>query len=70
MKRFLVFTFDDCYPGGGWNDYRGDFDTIEEACKRIETLRPDCEQIVDTLTGLEVEIPYADGFAYWRLHRW
>jgi len=27
---FLLFSFDNCYPEGGWNDFRGDYNTLEE----------------------------------------
>lgn len=33
MKRFLLFNNFSYYPHGGMWDYRGDFDTIEEAEK-------------------------------------
>lgn len=31
MKRYWLFEFDQYYPGGGMYDFKGDFDTIEEA---------------------------------------
>lgn len=31
MKRFLLFIYDHYYPGGGWSDFVGDFDTESEA---------------------------------------
>jgi hypothetical protein len=31
LKRFLVFAGDDYYPSGGWGDFRGSYDTLEEA---------------------------------------
>ena len=31
MKRFLAFSCEQYYPGGGWNDFEGSFDTLEEA---------------------------------------
>lgn len=31
LKHYLVFEYPDYYPSGGWNDFIGDFDTIEEA---------------------------------------
>ena len=37
IKRFLVFTYDEYYPTGGWNDFRGSFETEQEIfnlCKR------------------------------------
>jgi len=31
MNRYLLFSGDDYYPSGGWQDFRGDFETIEKA---------------------------------------
>ena len=31
VKRFVLFTYDAYYPGGGWNDKVGDFASVEEA---------------------------------------
>ena len=31
LKRYLLFMYDNYYPSGGWSDFRGDFDTVEEA---------------------------------------
>ena len=31
MKRYLLFTFQNYYPCGGFEDYINSFDTIEEA---------------------------------------
>ena len=31
MKRYLVFSGSDHYPDGGWYDFRGDADTLDEA---------------------------------------
>lgn len=28
---FMLFAGQNFYPGGGWNDFRGNFDTIHEA---------------------------------------
>jgi hypothetical protein len=30
MKRYLVFAGDDYYPCGGWDDFVGSWETIEE----------------------------------------
>lgn len=38
MKRFLLFVYDKYYPNGGWNDFRGDFDTIMEAKDKLLTM--------------------------------
>lgn len=39
MKRFLVFAFDHYYPKGGMNDFKGSFDTKEEAIAFSNTLQ-------------------------------
>ena len=31
MKKYLLFTFLNYYPEGGMQDFRGSFDTLEEA---------------------------------------
>jgi hypothetical protein len=31
MKRFLLFAGDKYYPSGGWHDFIGAFDSVEEA---------------------------------------
>lgn len=58
MKRYLLFAFASHYPGGGWHDYRGDFDTKDEAVRQGEILisiqRLDSDEnfhVVDTILG-------------------
>lgn len=31
MKRYALFAWPEFYPGGGYHDFRGSFDTVEEA---------------------------------------
>ena len=31
MGNYLLFAGDNYYPGGGFNDYRGRFETLEDA---------------------------------------
>lgn len=31
MKRFLLFFVESYYPRGGWDDFKKDYDTLEEA---------------------------------------
>ena len=33
MKRYALFVCEDFQAGGGWNDFRGSFDTLEQAKK-------------------------------------
>jgi len=37
MKRYLLFGYDQYYPSGGWTDYKGSFDSIEECKEMIES---------------------------------
>lgn len=49
MKRYLLFKGAEFYPSGGWDDFEGDYETIQEAKDNTQ----DCDwwQIVDTQTG-------------------
>lgn len=55
MKRFLLFTFDEYYPSGGWADFVDSFETIEEARTRATTRQRDEYQIVDGAHGTVIE---------------
>lgn len=50
MKRYLLFSGYYYYPNGGWSDFRGIFDTIEECIEEQEAIIGDWYQIVDTKT--------------------
>jgi hypothetical protein len=51
MSRYLLFCFDDWYPGGGMKDYVGSYPTRDEALTEAFRLKRDHFQIVDILTG-------------------
>lgn len=51
MKRYLLFCFDGYYPVGGWNDFRGSYDTLQEA---VEKRSFDYYHVIDSTTGTEV----------------
>jgi hypothetical protein len=53
MKRYLLFCGESYYPVGGWDDFVGDFDTVEEA-KSATAKASDWAHIVDTDTGERV----------------
>lgn len=61
MKRFLLFSGDCYYPGGGWDDFKGDFDTAESAQAKSIKERDDWWHVVDTTTMKEVKFLAADG---------
>jgi hypothetical protein len=52
VKRFLFFANDTYYPCGGWGDFQGAFDTLEEAKAAVDDCAkcsrgPDWWEIVD-----------------------
>ena len=49
--RFLLFTGSDYYPAGGWDDFKGSADTLEEALKAAKDANDSWVQIVDLETG-------------------
>jgi len=58
MIRYLMFGFDDYYPGGGWNDFLGTFvdgsdieDVKLEAMRLAVEKRHDYVQVADLKTG-------------------
>jgi len=55
IKRFIVFSYYDFEEYGGWGDFRGSFDTIEEATdlvsKEYSLSDVYIVQIVDSETG-------------------
>lgn len=56
MNRYILFSGDDYYPSGGMKDFRGFFDTKEEAMEHFEGWKKksiwesDWHQIFDTET--------------------
>lgn len=57
MKKYLAFSGECYYPGGGWEDFKGDFDNITEA---FTVARKDHEKygwwhVIDRDTQKEVE---------------
>jgi hypothetical protein len=60
MNRYLIFKYKTYYPGGGWRDFHGSFETLEEAQKvRREIHETDGETtIIDGETGEVLEAQY------------
>lgn len=54
VKRFVVFGYPVYYPAGGWSDYRGSFDTFEEARAFYDACEEPNKEIIDLETGEEV----------------
>lgn len=61
MKRFLLFTFDDHYPIGGWSDFRSAHDTEIEALVAAADAKSDNWQIVDTTIMMVVKYNRLEG---------
>ena len=51
MGRYLLFAGDEYYPAGGWQDYRGRFNSLNEAIKAAAKLTWGWWQIVNLETG-------------------
>jgi hypothetical protein len=49
--RFLLFAGIFYYPNGGWDDFKGSYDTPAEAAKAVLTMKNDWWHAVDTKTG-------------------
>lgn len=57
LRRYALFAFEQYYPGGGWEDFKGSFDTLDEAREamtRPEIRDKDFVQIVDLYDGSRV----------------
>jgi len=46
-RKFIVFIYEQYYPGGGLSDMKGDFATFEEAKAFCEKNRSDYMEILD-----------------------
>jgi len=55
MQRYLLFGGDQYYPLGGWQDFKGAFDTKDQALKEAANWSWDWYQIVDGEKGEIVE---------------
>lgn len=55
MKRYLLFSGTTYYPCGGWADFQGDFDTIEEAEKAYRLENPEDEDLFTWMHIFDLE---------------
>ncbi len=69
LERYLVFAFDQYYPGGGVSDLRTSFKTRQECIDYLKICavgscrqKFDDAQIWDTKTGVIEEIEHKDLF--------
>jgi hypothetical protein len=66
MKRYMLFAGDQFYPNTAWADFRGDFDSVEEARAIVDAAAKtddyfDWHQIVDAETK---QVVVAEGQVY------
>ena len=50
MKRYLLFAGQSYYANGGWADWKGTFDTLEEAVAHLTKLDIDWFHVIDIQT--------------------
>lgn len=48
MKRYMLFGFDTYYPGGGFNDFKLDFESQEEFFEKFTSDIWEYYQVFDT----------------------
>ena len=60
MKRYLLFAGYDYYPSGGMDDFKNDFDTIDEAIQYAKANKDDWQHIYDQQERKEVWNNYED----------
>jgi hypothetical protein len=53
VKRYLLFCVECYYPSGGWQDFVGLFDSLEEAKEHLSW----DQRIVDSQTGEIIWLP-------------
>lgn len=46
-QRFLLFCYETYYPGGGWNDFKGAFHSVERAVEVAKQAGNDNWEVVD-----------------------
>jgi hypothetical protein len=57
MKRYLLFAGSFYYPAGGWSDFLGDFDSVDEAHRSAPASDFDLLEVIDTKTMKDVDLP-------------
>lgn len=64
MKRYLIFIGPVFYPGQGFDDFEGSFDTIDECIKKIKELDSSMQEESEYDEN-ETEINKLCGPNYW-----
>lgn len=50
--RYIIFSGEQWYPSGGWNDFYGWYSSLEEAQKEFKKNDDDWVQLVDINEGV------------------
>ncbi|MCY7911001.1 hypothetical protein MOB65_19250 [Bacillus inaquosorum] len=67
MKRYILFAFDDFYPGGGLYDRHLSFNKTDELAKYLAMEYPrDTYQILDTKTGAQWVFDSVEELSEWK----
>lgn len=61
-EEYLLFECEDYYPKGGWHDFIGYFDTLEEAMNYLKTEGEGREAHVVHKGGIVFKARYIDRF--------
>lgn len=51
IKRYVIYCYDQYYPGGGMNDCLGWTDNLDDAVNHRPRINCDCHEVIDTMTG-------------------
>lgn len=53
-KRYLLFEYDQYYPGGGIGDMTNSFDTLDEAIDAADESEYDYQEVYDRIEGVRL----------------
>lgn len=60
MKKYLLFAGEVYYPGGGWIDFKGSFDSVKDCINALSRIKKESDydwyEIVDRDTQKELEV--------------
>lgn len=58
MKRYLIFSYPEYYPIGGWGDFIIDFNTYDELLVNGSGIKfsSDTTEIIDTITNVHYNV--------------
>lgn len=56
MKRYWLFVYGTCYPLGGFEDFYGSYDTIEECTQRYDVIKKIHAHVFDSVEQKIVKV--------------